>query len=129
MKTINYLFIISFLLLGFSFYAQTDTSYFNNAEGKLASGKYKDAIKDYSSAINLNPKYIAAYKGRGICLYQLQQGKNAIADFNRVIATDTITSDTYYYRGACKKLVGDTTGYRLDWDRAVYLGYTLEEDR
>jgi tetratricopeptide (TPR) repeat protein len=122
-------FILSITFLNLTLYAQTDTTYFNNGEGKLASGQYKEAIKNYTQAVAINPKYIAAYKSRGICRYQLRDCKNAISDFNRVIATDTITSDTYYYRGACKKLIGDTTGYRLDWDRALYLGYTLEEDR
>ena len=91
----KYLFVLSTSFLSLTFYGQTDTANFNTGEAKLASGQYKEAITYYTQAIALNAKYMGAYKGRGICYYQLRNGKSAIPDFNRVIATDSITSDTY----------------------------------
>jgi tetratricopeptide (TPR) repeat protein len=78
----NYLFTLITFFLSLIVYGQADTANFNNGEDKRALAQYKEAIKYYTQAIKLNPKYVAAYKGRGICELQLQDGKGGIRDFN-----------------------------------------------
>jgi tetratricopeptide (TPR) repeat protein len=45
--------------------------------------QYQEAITQYSKALNLNPKFPAAYFNRGLAYYYLQQYDQAITDFSK----------------------------------------------
>jgi len=48
-------------------------------------GVYRDAIKDYNKAIELDPKYAEAYYNRGVVKAKLRDRWEAIQDYNKAI--------------------------------------------
>ena len=47
--------------------------------------RMKRALKDYTRAIELDPKSINAYNYRGICYYRMEDYRRAINDYTRVV--------------------------------------------
>ncbi len=60
--------------------------------------QYKQAIKDYSKAIELNKDFPSAYKFRAECYYELGNFSQAINDYNKAIETYTEDEDLYNSR-------------------------------
>src|SRR5439155_12488105 len=56
------------------------------------------AIADYTEAIRLKPNDPAAYFNRGLALIRKGQPAEALPDFDRAIALDPKTADTYLHR-------------------------------
>ena len=61
--------------------------------------EYDKAIADYTQVIRLDPKYVFAYRERGIASKKERDGK-AIADFNEAIRLDPKYAFAYYDRGS-----------------------------
>ena len=63
----------------------TSQAYMERATARLALGKPKDAVGDFTKAFRLDPNNIAALNERGTTYRQLGQLKEARADFDAVI--------------------------------------------
>jgi len=50
--------------------------------------QFEKAIDSYNSAIEINPKYAAAYNNRGISLYHLGKYEEAIDSYNSAIMSN-----------------------------------------
>lgn len=48
-------------------------------------GKYNEAIKDYTMALQIDPKSIIAHNYRGLIYSKLKKYEEAIKDFDKVI--------------------------------------------
>jgi tetratricopeptide (TPR) repeat protein len=64
--------------------------------------EYEKAIEYYTKAIELNPKFRAAYNNRGVAKYDLKRYKEAIEDYNKAIALFADDFDAYFNRGNAK---------------------------
>ena len=57
---------------------------FNRAETTLKVGHYQGAIREYTTAIEFNPDYAAAYSGRALAYQKL--GQHTLADADKATA-------------------------------------------
>ena len=55
---------------------------FERGRKSFENGDYDQAIKDYTEAVRLDPNYVAAYSGRGICYQKKEKFDKAIKDFS-----------------------------------------------
>ena len=69
------------------------------ADRALENDNYELAIKDYSEAIRLNPKYAAAYTARGDALMILGENDKAMHDFSEAIQLNPNDYLAYELRG------------------------------
>ena len=131
-KTILALITFSMCLLGTVIYAdnktdgQADNSNFYFLNGLINSkiGYYAAAIKDYTKAIELDPKDVDAYAQRGFAKNNLYEYTGAVQDYTKAIELDPKFADVYYTRGCVKSELKDKTGALEDLSKAGELGYT-----
>src|SRR5260221_8310045 len=60
--------------------------FYNNGGDALQAGRYADAIKLYTKAIQLEPDYTYAFNDRGYAYSCLKDYQNAIHDYDKAIA-------------------------------------------
>lgn len=60
--------------------------------------RYKEAIRDYTQAIRLDPKYAVAYNNRGNSYYELSEYQLALRDFNQSLKLKPNYSKAYLNR-------------------------------
>jgi tetratricopeptide (TPR) repeat protein len=73
--------------------------HFVNGMNLYADLKYKEAIIEYTKAIELKPNLIAAYDWRGLSYYYSDQFDLAILDFSKAIELDPSDKLAYDNRG------------------------------
>jgi len=81
----------------------------------------KGAIADYNRAIELDPKYAAAYSNRGNAKQAKGDLDGAITDCSRAIELDPKDPMAHKYRGVAKKAKGDLEGAIADYNLAIEL--------
>lgn len=85
------------------------------------SGDHNDAINAYSRAIELNPKYGAAYFNRGCAYYALGNYGQAIKDYEKAIEFNPNDAKVYYNRGNAYDELGNRNQAIRDYDKAIEL--------
>ncbi|MBI2917515.1 MAG: tetratricopeptide repeat protein [Chloroflexi bacterium] len=85
------------------------------------AGDHKEAIADYTRAIQLDPKDAAAYNNRGIAYRKLGQPKEAIADYTRAIQLDPKDAAACNNRGYAYQALGMGKEAQADFARAEKL--------
>ena len=68
-------------------------AYYNRGNAYSELGEYKQAISDYTRAIELDPEYAEAYYNRGLAYKQLGNCSAANSDF---LEAYTISGDIIY---------------------------------
>lgn len=109
--------------------ASPDESYIA-AQEFAASGRYADAIRTYSSAINGDPNHIAARVGRGMAFQQIGEHLKAIVDFDKVISCYPDWPGTfvaYYGRARSRLALGQNYEAIEDCDQAISRNPTLTD--
>ena len=90
----------------------------------INAGKNKDfnsAIINYTKAIELDPKYVFAYKGRGFANIELKKHVEAIADYTKAIELDPKDADGYSGRGFAYESLGKTKEANADFAKGKAL--------
>lgn len=95
MKTLYSIFLIFLLSLTFTGYSQTAKEYFTRGYAKKDLQDYRGAIADYTKAIEINPKYLLAYRCRGIAKDFLKDNVGAIADYTKAIEIDPQDAEAF----------------------------------
>lgn len=62
----------------------TPTAYSNRGFAYRKLGRYRDAIREYSRALELNPDNVKTYNNRGYSYAKDGEYDRAIADYNKV---------------------------------------------
>jgi tetratricopeptide (TPR) repeat protein len=71
---------------------------------KVRKGDLDSAVKDFTSAVDLNPNYVGAIKNRGIARHMQGDYNTAIADFNRAPPPRSqVTRSLQRERGAARQ--------------------------
>jgi tetratricopeptide (TPR) repeat protein len=84
-------------------------------------GSYQQAIQDFDTAINHDPKYSPAYNNRGLVYGQIENYSQAIQDLNRAIQLNMQYADAYNNRGT---IYADMENYQQaiqDFEKAIML--------
>lgn len=84
-------------------------------------GEHKQAIADYTNAIELDPKLAAAYYSRGNVYEREGEHDQAIADYNKAIDLDPKYADAYHNRGAAYRNKGDADRAIVDFNKTLEL--------
>jgi tetratricopeptide (TPR) repeat protein len=82
------------------------------------------AIKYYSRAIKIDPKFARAYNNRGSVKHNLKDYAGAIQDYNVAIELDPTSANAYNNRGNAKANLKDYRGAIQDCDKAIELDPT-----
>ena len=81
----------------------------------------KEALEDYTEAINLSPKTPKFYIGRASVKIDMDKLDDAIADLNEAIRLDPKDSEAFLVRGEAKRLKHDLGGALADCEAAIRL--------
>lgn len=92
-----------------------------------AQSQYEQAVPALTKAIELNPKYTAAYEGRGWNYFYLGQYENAIADFNKVMELDPQYAPAYYERGSAYYRLHKYDLALADQNKAIQMDPNLDD--
>lgn len=98
------LFILSFVfslffLLSFNSHGQNPKKIYKTGITFFESGKYDDAIKTFSKAIELKPNFDKAYYGRAEAYEKLDKLNEAFEDYKRITVISTKDADAFYNAG------------------------------
>lgn len=116
--TSGILFLIPMLVL-----SQSPKKYCAAAE-KFEKGKnYEGAIENYSKAIEMDPKYEAAYPARAKCYELINFKTEAIEDYKKAIVFDPKNKELYYNIG---RLQVDLKNYK---EADEFLRKAIERDK
>ena len=81
---------------------QSDRAYYSRGIAYYIQENYKEAVNDFSSALEVNPKNLLAYYGRGISYYQLKNYNNAKLDFDYFIMSNAEEKEL---KNECRRLL------------------------
>lgn len=92
----------------------------NLATVQRNQGKYKDAINNYSYAINMTPNAVTLLKNRASLYYGLDSLDKALEDYARVIQIDETEEESRYYHGYISMLKKDMATAKKDFDYILF---------
>lgn len=91
------------------------------AADNYKKGNYKDAIKDLSNTISLNPKHEKAHYSRGFLYSELKQYPQAITDFDQAIALNPKYVSAYGSRGNVYRKLKQYPQAIADYEKVIAL--------
>ena len=100
--------------------------HYNNGINAQEAGRYDIALSEYSEAIRLDPKYVAAYNSRGTVYDDLGLHERAIEEYNKAIRLDHEYALAYYNRGYAYYDLGQYEKANRDRNEAIRLGSFLD---
>jgi len=95
--------------------------YFYRGTAYAVKGNTDSAIRDYNTAIEINPNDADVYNNRGIAYTVNGALDSAIRDYNTAIEINPNDADTYYNRGVAFKKKGDLDSAIRDFNKAIEL--------
>jgi len=101
--------------------AQQDTLFFKQGKEYYKKGNYKKAIKYYTKAIKINPKYELGYINRGISYGQRKKYEKALTDYNTSLNLNPKSSDTYKAIGVLYEMKKNPEMALINYDKAIQL--------
>lgn len=118
-KSILFLLIVLIPILSCSNSAE---DYIEKGYEHIIEGDYKEALKDFDKAVELDPRNLEAYNNRGVVLGILGDHYKAIQDFNRAIELKPTDSEAYKSRGVSKLYLEQRQSGCLDLTKAQQMG-------
>ncbi len=98
MKTFSLLFL-SIILFAVSVNAQSAKKFYKTAATFQESGKYQDAIDNYTKALDMDPTYVKAYIARAESSIKLNKFEDALVDYERASTLEP-KEEEYAYKTA-----------------------------
>lgn len=98
---------------------------YNNRGTFLQSlGRHDDALKDFSKAVQIDPRYVPAWTNRGFAQLMLGRDAEAEADLNKSLELDPQQPTAYGLRGTARLQQGRADTAIQDYQTAVSLDPT-----
>jgi ppGpp synthetase/RelA/SpoT-type nucleotidyltranferase len=85
----------------------------------LSLCRYNEALQDFSTAIEMNPRDIRVYTNRGLAYRMLKDYDSALANFNESLKLNPICTDAFYGRALTYYDMGNIKLALEDCDRAI----------
>ena len=82
-------------------------------------GEHDAAVADYTKALEINPKCLAAYTNRGTAWFEKGEFKKAIADYNEGLTLDPTDYKVCFWRGVARRNSGDYGGAIDDYGKVL----------
>ena len=95
----------------------TATEYYNRGLTSAGDNKFEQAIADFTSALEIDPKLAAAYLNRGLAYAALDKHEVAITDYDRAIELTPYMPLVYTARAQSQLALGDTEQALADLNR------------
>jgi len=92
---------------------------FEDGMNEFVNHNYAQSIARLSEAIELDPEFTLAFKGRGAAYLKLDRTEEAIADFSAVIELKPHSARAYHLRGLAYEKSGDNAKALDDFNRAI----------
>lgn len=92
----------------------------NLATVQRYQGKYKEAINNYTFAINMTPNAVTLLKNRASLYLDIDSVIDALEDFERILLLDEKDEETRYYHGILSIRVGDMDAAKKDFDYILF---------
>jgi len=83
--------------------------------------KFDDALKEFTKAIAINPRYPITYLNRGAVYFKKNQISRAISDFNKAIEIEPKIPIAYVNRGMASVANGEYDQAISDFNKAIEL--------
>ena len=99
------------------------TVYYNRGVAYMNKGDFENAVKDFTTAIGMQPANFPALNNRAISFRSMGKYDEAIADYTRVIGIKRDYSAAWFGRGICYRAAGDRKNAIADMKKAASLGY------
>jgi tetratricopeptide (TPR) repeat protein len=96
-------------------------AYNNRGVAKFGKGYLDDAIADFTSALNRNPKFVDVFKNRGLAYKMQGTSDKAIDDFNQAIRLNGNSPELYNLRGAALLDKQEFNRAIADFEKAISL--------
>ena len=96
-------------------------AYYNLGLAYWTKGQKDLSVKNYSLAIEVNPKYDDAYYARGTCYYYLNQPEKALADYTKAIEVNNKYDKAYTGRGILNANLKRYDEAIADYSKAIEL--------
>lgn len=124
-------FIISLIIISFAAISFGDSAIdcLKNGIENGQKGNYRNALDNFSKAIQLNPNFAEAYNERGLAECALSKNSdnmdlalaNALSDYNSAIKLKPDFAAAYYNRGNLMQAQGDWNNAKTDFTIVVEL--------
>ena len=88
---------------------------------KLSEQRYREAVVDFNSAIDLNPDAAVPYAGRGYAKLILGDYREARVDFDEATRADSEYAEAYIGRAQARMVLGEYPEALSDFDVAIRL--------
>ena len=92
----------------------------NLATVQRYQGKYSEAIKNYSFAINMTPNATTLLKNRASLYMDVDSVRKAFDDYDRVLMIDERDEESRYYHGILSMRLDDMETAKKDFDYILY---------
>ncbi|MBF0476778.1 MAG: tetratricopeptide repeat protein [Deltaproteobacteria bacterium] len=102
--------------------------YLEQGDIYLDHGEYRRAIREYSDALEKEPKNAVALNNRGIALYRLGQYAEAVSDYDQAIMLDPGYAKAYFNRGLARHKSGDPDRALSDFKASARLGHRSAQE-
>lgn len=83
---------------------------------------YEGAARDFSRALELDPKFVVAYIGRGLARNRLDARAEGLEDLTRAVTLDPARADGFFWRGTVYEDAGENRLAVRDYSHALELG-------
>jgi tetratricopeptide (TPR) repeat protein len=107
MKTAGFLVFIFLLCLPSIVSSQNAKKYYKTGNEFISAGNYKDAIDQYTKAIDLQPDFANAYLARANAYEKINMLKEACDDYDRASTFLSNNTDVFYQSARLNYLLGE----------------------
>jgi tetratricopeptide (TPR) repeat protein len=94
---------------------------------RLEDGRYEDAVKEFTAALEKNPDHVLARLGLAITYMQMEKIDEAMQEFNQVIEKNPDLAVAYADRGILNDRLGRHKEALADYKKAIELDAEILE--
>ena len=100
-------------------FPKTALDYYNRGLLHTQAKEYRRAIKDYSEALKLNPRFVDAYLKRCEMRYKMGDNKGVLTDCQEILGIDPTVAKAYYYQGRARYSLGYNNSAVESYSQAI----------
>ena len=107
------------MLLSPQVWAQSAEDLTLQGDSKMEEGNILGAIKDYTSAIDIDESYALAFLGRGSLYAELEEFEDALSDLNTAITLDESLEEVHFNKAYIYIKRGELSGALLEYNAYI----------